>query len=128
MQKMFKECKDSDVSIDDWIQENGFIETGGMVYASYEEFLNNEYQDSDYMQRILSAEQYANWCSEKEYATVLITAYPYVSQTGSLYVPRKLLGDKNKLTCYIGEHLSEMSIEDTDFNYVGTDFEFEVEE
>lgn len=128
-------------SYEDWLQENGFSGTGGMVYASFDEFDDNEYEDGEYMKYLLSKDDFEFWCSEREYmpedfeekksdneVSILVTAYPYASQNGYISVPKELLSDNNELTCYISDHLSDVKYYDTALDYAGTDFEFEVEE
>lgn len=39
-------------SFEDWIYEQGY--EGGILYVSFDEFLDNEFQDKEYMKELLS--------------------------------------------------------------------------
>lgn len=45
------------VSFEEWILINGY---NGSIYVSYDEFLDNEYQDEAYMKEILQDEELIN--------------------------------------------------------------------
>lgn len=41
-----------------WEQESGFA---GTLYAGYEEFLENEFKDEDYMRQLLTVDEFIEW-------------------------------------------------------------------
>lgn len=55
------------LSYDEWLQENGFSGTGGSVYACFEEFVDNEYENGHVVKDLLSEADFKVWCNEREY-------------------------------------------------------------
>ena len=57
---------------------------------------------------------------------VHITAYPYATVEGDIYVPKDI-NTKEKLNAYIREHFDDISFGTPDLDYAGTDFDTECE-
>ena len=47
------------LGFDDYVDENGYI--NGELYSSISEFLDNEYQDADYMRSLLPDSLWQEW-------------------------------------------------------------------
>ena len=57
--------------------------------------------------------------------SVIITAYPYATQTGSLNVPENL--DEKTTRQYISDHWDDIQFNDVELDYAGTEFDVDDE-
>lgn len=54
---------------------------------------------------------------------VLVTAYPYVTQYGTIDIPDDWMGNEKK---YVINHWGDIEFEEPELDYGGTDFELDV--
>ena len=56
---------------------------------------------------------------------VLVTAFPYATQYGTIDIPDELMGDASDEREYVRNHWNDIEFEEPELDYSGTDFELD---
>lgn len=59
----------------------------------------------------------------EETKTIIVTAYPYAAQYGTISVPKDIVSE-DEIKEYVSEHWSDIQFGEPELDYVGTDFDF----